>query len=78
MSIEKLSDKKISRVVLEILEERPYRLVDLRKVLKDRGYLVSYTRLKKVVTDLLEEGSIMCFKYGKSVMYIKKEKMNFN
>jgi len=71
-TIEVLTEDKIARAALTLLE-RPMRLVELRDALRQHGILVSYTRLKKVIDQLLEEGLVSCFKYGKAVMYIKKE-----
>ena len=71
-TIEVLTEDKIARAALTLLE-RPMRLVELRDALRQCGILVSYTRLKKVIDQLVEEGLVSCFKYGKAVMYIKKE-----
>ena len=72
MIIEVLTEDKIAKAALIILE-RPMRLTELRGALKQYGILVSYARLKKVIDQLVEEGLVSCFKYGKAVMYIKKE-----
>jgi len=71
-TIEVLTEDKIARAALMLLD-RPMRLVELRDALRKHGILVSYTRLKKVIDQLVEEGLVSCFKYGKAVMYIKKE-----
>jgi len=76
-SIEVLTEEKISRYVLSLLD-KPKRLLDLREALKKKGILVSYPRLKKIVEQLIEEDLVTCFKFGKSVMYIKKEKLLTN
>ena len=72
-TIEVLTEDKIARAALTLLKDRPMRLVELRDALRQHGILVSYTRLKKVIDQLVEEGLVSCFKYGKAVMYIKKE-----
>ena len=72
MIIEVLTEDKIAKAALIILE-RPMRLTELRGALKQHGILVSYARLKKVIDQLVEEGLVSCFKYGKAIMYIKKE-----
>jgi len=72
MSIETLTDEKIAEAVLKLLDN-PMRLIDLRDKLRKSGVLVSYARLKKVIDMLLEQNRITVFKYGKAVMYIKKE-----
>jgi len=72
-TIEVLTEDKIARTALTLLKDRPMRLVELRDALRQHGILVSYTRLKKVIDQLVEEGLVSCFKYGKAVMYIKKE-----
>jgi len=77
MSIEVLTDNKIAEAVLSFLD-KPMRLIELREELRMHGILVSYTRLKKVVDQLVEEGIVSCFKYGKAVMYIKKEIITYN
>ena len=77
MSIEVLTEDKIARAVLVLLD-RPMRLVELRDALRQHDILISYTRLKKVIDQLVEEGLVSCFKYGKAVMYIKKEIINYN
>jgi len=71
-TIEVLTEDRIANMALQVLD-RPMRLVELREELRKKGILVSYTRLKKVVDQLVEEGLVSCFKYGKAVMYIKKE-----
>ena len=77
MSMEVLTDDKIAKIVLMLLEN-PMRLVELRDALRKHGILVSYTRLKKVMDVLVEQDRVSCFKYGKAVMYIKKEIINYN
>jgi len=77
MSIEVLTDDKIAEAVLTLLDT-PKRLVELRVALRQHGILVSYTRLKKVIDQLMKKGYVSCFKYGKAVMYIKKELLTQN
>jgi len=77
MSIEVLTDDKIAEAVLTLLDT-PKRLVELRKELRRKGILVSYTRLKKIMDVLVGQGHVSCFKYGKAVMYIKKELLTQN
>ena len=72
MSIEVLSEEIIAREVLKLLG-KPMRLIQLRDELRKHGILVSYTRLKKVIDELIRKDLITCFKFGKAVMYIKKE-----
>ena len=72
-TIEVLTEDKIARAALTLLKDRPMRLVELRDALRQYGILVSYTRLKKVIDQLMKKGIVSCFKYGKAVMYIKKE-----
>jgi len=73
--VERLTDERVAQVVLRLLNE-PMRLIELREALRKRGVLISYTRLKKVMDYLVEKGYVACFKYGKAIMYIKKEIVN--
>ena len=77
MSMEVLTDEKIAKFALMLLD-KPMRLVELRDALRKHGILVSYTRLKKIMDVLVEQDRVSCFKYGKAVMYIKKEIINYN
>ena len=72
MGIEVLTEDAIADAALQVLD-RPMRLIELREELRKRGILVSYHRLRKVMRILIERDLVACFKYGKAVMYIKKE-----
>lgn len=73
MMVEVVTDDKIASSILEILDT-PYRIVELRHELRRRyGILISYARLRRILAQLVKEGHVSCFKYGKAVMYIKKE-----
>jgi len=63
--------KDLEKYVLQIIRENPYStLKDIRSFLKERGIMISYTKLKKIVNELADQGKIRYFKYSRKILYI--------
>jgi len=63
------TDEYIENVIHKILGSRPYRAVELRILLKDKGIMISYGRLKRILQEMVSSGKIKCKTEGTSIVY---------
>jgi len=67
--LKNLTDEYVEKIVYDILRSRPCRAVELRLTLKERGIMISYGRLKRILNEMLESGKIKYRTEGASIIY---------
>ena len=73
MRIVVVTDAELMRIVLRALE-KPMTLSELRAELRAMGILVSYTRLRRIVAELVQSNRVVRVKCGKAVLYAVRER----
>ena len=70
MRIHYSTDDLVKVEVLDILKNKPLTAYEIKRKLQGRNILISYARLRRILDELVREGSLERYEEGNKILYI--------
>jgi len=70
MRIHYSTDDLVKAEVIDILKNKPLTAYEIKRKLQGRNILISYARLRRILDELVREGSLERYEEGNKILYI--------